>query len=393
MSPARPLLLSRRAALMLAGAVPLGGLLPAGALADPAITLKATTARYQGTKGSDLTRFFFNETQPGPPVRLVRGQPATLRFANALDQPMEMVFPGIRGPLAAAPLKLAPGEERSVTFTPPDAGTFLYRSVAPGQSALGGPLIVAEPGKAAYDSDLILFIQVFAWQGRPPVFTVNDSVAPTLDGARTGRTRLRIINGTPVFLPLKLDLPDPYVIAVDGQPAEPFALMDGQLQLAPGGRADIAAPARGSIVIDGPAGPIPLATLKGAGEEAVPPPAALPSNGLPDFSLSGSAALALPLGGTAPAFLGAVKTGRPAILTITNPDDAPVAVEIAGHPVRLLDAIYDGWQPWWHDTVPVPPKATVRVGFKAQAPGRWSVVARRAGDGTVLARTAYEVTK
>jgi len=61
--------------------------------------------------------------------------------------------------------------------------------------------------------------------------------------------------------------------------------------------------------------------------------------------------------------------------------------------VRLLDAIYDGWQPWWHDTVPVPPKATVRVGFKAQAPGRWPVVARRAGDGTVLARTAYEVTK
>lgn len=391
MSPADPLRLSRRAVLVLAGAVPLGGLLPAGAQAEAALRLKAAPLARPDLAGQPLPAF--NGALPGPAVRMRRGQPVRLDIANGLDQPVELVFPGLRGPVAAGPVTLAPGETRSISLTAPDAGTFLYTAIAPDQQTLTGPLIVAEDGKAADDLDHTLFIQAFAKRGAAPVFTVNGIAAPTLDGTRTGRTRLRIVNASPVFLPLTLDLPDPYVIAVDGQPAEPFALMDGRLQLAPGGRADIAAPARGSIAIDGPVGPIPLATLKGASDDAAPPPAPLPSNGLPDFSLSGSAALALPLGGTAPASIGTVKSGRPAIITLTNPTEAPVTVQIAGHPVRLLDAIYDGWQPWWHDTVPVPPKATVRVGFKAQAPGRWPVIARRAGDGAVIARTAYEVTK
>ena len=103
----------------------------------------------------------------------------------------------------------------------------------------------------------------------------------------------------------------------------------------------------------------------------------------------------LPIGdkpGAGASSLGTVKAGKSVVLTLVNSLDAPVSVYIAGHPVRLLDNVYDGWRPWWHDTVPVPSKSTVRVAFRAATPGTWSIVGQRGGDGEVVVSKTYEVT-
>jgi FtsP/CotA-like multicopper oxidase with cupredoxin domain len=80
------------------------------------------------------------------------------------------------------------------------------------------------------------------------------------------------------------------------------------------------------------------------------------------------------------------------VLTLANTMEAPVSVHIQGTAVRLLDGMDDGWKPWWHDTVPVGPKSTVRVAFVAEAPGRWPIIAQRVGDGAVVTSRAFEVT-
>lgn len=404
MHPPSPLRLTRRSLLAAAGALAIPAALslspPAAAQGTVAeATLKAAPGRRPELAGQRSVPLF-NDVLPGPAIRLRQGQPATLRLQNTLSETVELVFPGLRLPLGAAPLALAPGESRTVSLTPPDAGTFLYQALSPGQRSLSGALVVEEAKGAAYDTDNLLVIQAFPQAGGMPVFTVNGAVGSTFPAPAQTRSRLRLANASPAFLPLRLHLADPYVIAVDGQPVEPFAVVDNRFQLPPGGRVDIAAApgTDGRITLDAPGGEIPLATLAatGAGPAPTGAPPPLPSNGLPpDFPLTGAARFDLPLGDAkrVPALLGSLKAGRAVVLTFTNGTDSPVAVNIQGNPARPLDAIYDGWQPWWHDTVPVAPGATVRVAFLAQTPGRWPVVARRGGDGTVVLQTAYEVTR
>ncbi len=405
MSRPSALRLTRRTLLAAAGGLAIPMALPSALprasaqAATSGTTLKAAPGRRPELAGQRPLPLF-NDALPGPAVRLKQGQPATLRLQNGLGEAVELAFPGLRLPLGATPLALAPGESREVTFTPPDAGTFLYQAQSPAQHTLAGALVIEEAKGTAYDTDHLLVIQAFPQPGGMPVFTVNGAVSPTFSAPAQARARLRLVNASPAFLPLKLHLASPYVLAIDGQPVEPFAAMGDRLQLPPGGRADIAAApgADGRITLDSPGGEIPLATIAATGSGPAPSgaPIPLPSNGLPpDFPLTGAARFDLPLGEAArvPAVLGSLKAGRAVVLTLTNPTDAPVAVNIQGHPARPLDHNYDGWQPWWHDTVPVAPGATVRVAFLAQTPGRWPVVARRGGDGAVVVRTAYEVTR
>ena len=67
----------------------------------------------------------------------------------------------------------------------------------------------------------------------------------------------------------------------------------------------------------------------------------------------------------------AVTRGRTVMLALTNRTDIPRVVHIHGHHVRLLDALDDGWKPFWLDTIPCMPQRTTRVAFVADNPGKW----------------------
>ncbi|MFG1359284.1 multicopper oxidase family protein, partial [Xanthobacter pseudotagetidis] len=349
----------------------------------------------------------FNQGLPGPVLRVKKGGTLNVALANGLKEDVALTWHGLRGPSASAAVASAPvagGKSGTVSITAPDAGTFWYHAANPAlaRRALAGALVVEEPGPALYGADHVLFIQSFPPETGMPIFPVNGAISPTFQGPADGRARLRFINATTLFLKLRVRGPAAYVIAVDGQPAEPFELKEGRLQLPPGGRADVAATlddADVSIVeLETTQDPIRLAVIAPVGPAGTAPdgpPPALPPNALPkEIPLQNAARFDVPIGETAagPPVVGSVKAGRVVVLTLSNTMEAPVSVHIQGTPVRLLDGMDDGWKPWWHDTVPVAPKSTVRVAFLADSPGRWPIIAQRVGDGAVVASRAYEVT-
>ncbi len=415
--------ISRRAALTGAAALTLSGALPrfASAQTTPVaapISLPAASAdrmALAGAKPVDL----FADSLPGPVLRVKQGGMVSVAAANNLKVPFDITWHGVRVPNALDGVPgltgpaLAPGASRTISFTPPDAGTFWYHAFDPAQAnrALSGALIVEEPGPSPFGADHVMFIQTWAPDPtmKVPLITVNGVVSPTLEAPAAARARLRLINGSLEFLRLHVVDAKSWVMAIDGQPATPFALKDGRLQLVPGGRIDLALDVNLNgggadpivLEIETTSAPVQLALIAPVGPSNLPAPPAtpapLPANTLPDkIPLEGAARFELPLGPNATHLkdfvsLGVLQTGKSAVITLSNKVDSPVAVHFHGVPVRVLDGMDDGWKPWWHDTVPVPARATVRVALKADAPGKWAIIAQRGGSGEVLAAASYEV--
>jgi FtsP/CotA-like multicopper oxidase with cupredoxin domain len=167
--------------------------------------------------------------------------------------------------------------------------------------------------------------------------------------------------------------------------------------LAPGTRIDAIIDASGSpgstaqILLHDGSGTLPIARLVTSGEPVraapLPPPSALPSNGMPDrIDLKNALRVDLPIdrtaeagwttpaqfsAATAPAFR--VKRNRAVVLTLTNRATIPVTFHLHGHHFRLLDRLDDGWKPFWLDTLAIGPSQTHRIAFKAETAGRWLI--------------------
>jgi FtsP/CotA-like multicopper oxidase with cupredoxin domain len=208
------------------------------------------------------------------------------------------------------------------------------------------------------------------------------------------------------------------VMALDGEPSEPFASRDGAVMLGPGNRADVFVDATlrpGSVaavtfMMANAEPPAVRLVYTDAPARAAPPgdPAPLPANPLPErMNLSRALRVTLPIesGETAPG--GAQKQvpapaglfptaasqplftadrGRTVVMAIENRDAGVHVVHVHGHHFRLLDRLDDGWKPYWLDTLPVAPRQTVRIAFVADAPGRWRVETRTLGGATVSER-------
>ncbi|MEW6123467.1 MAG: multicopper oxidase family protein [Pseudomonadota bacterium] len=419
---------SRRSVLTGTAALALGSLLPRLASAQGApqgtpqapasapLTRLKVTAVERIELGGQKPLALFQNSLPGPVLRVKRGDKLAVSVENTIDTPLSLNWQGVRlpNPLDGVPgltgSAIAKGASVDIAFTPPDAGTFLYRAFQPelAHRALAGALIVEEPGAPADGADHVLLIQSFAPDPTMtvPLLTVNGAVSPTLEAPAGGRARLRLVNASPQFLRLQVTA-TAYVIAVDGQPVQPFQLKDGRAQLTPGGRLDLA-------VDVGTADPIPvnvetsqlpiqlaLVTPVGpgtTGAAALPPPTALPSNGLPDkIPLEKAARFEVPISASPVplsgfASVGSVARGTSLVLALDNKSDAPVAVQLHGVPGRLLDGADDGWKPWWHDAVPVAPRSTARIALLPDSPGKWAIIGLRGGDGAVVAARSYDVT-
>ena len=358
---------------------------------------------------------------PETGLRFRRGDTLEIALGNELPVRATLNWHGIDGVPAAEPLAarapVAPGAKETITVQLRHAGTFLcdLRLLGDGQ-ARPSPmqaLLVGESEAVVVDRDEVFLIE--DWRLRPdgsaiapgidpkdtvPVITINGRTALDVPVRLNERLRFRFINGFQRnAIAIKIEDHEVRVMALDGQPAEPFLARNGALVLAPGGRVDAfidatAAPGSTSAILlhDGKEAR-PIARLITSSEKpirAAPLPAAppLPSNGLPaQLDLKNALRVDLTLGGppadwvpptsfaatSAPAFR--TKAGRTVVLALTNRAEIATVFHLHGHHFRLLDRLDDGWKPFWLDTLAIEPKQTHRIAFAAEYAGRWLIEA------------------
>jgi FtsP/CotA-like multicopper oxidase with cupredoxin domain len=340
---------------------------------------------------------------PGPVLRVRRGEELKVRLVNELGESTAVHWHGVRVPnamdgfpdLTQAPV--APGASFDYRFVVPDAGTFWYHApLAQAQQVergLAGALIVDEAQPPEVDHDVVLLLShrpADAERGSGAL-AVNGAAKLDVPARPNARVRLRLINATSArIIPLRLDAPNPNVMAIDGQPAEAFALRDGRLALGPGNRMDIVfdAAATGDKPATLAAQANPEAVLAQFKPErpALPAPrarlTALPDHALPQkIELAGGQPLELTIPGKpsgtdfGPALF-SVKRGRAVVLALANHSASAASVHLHGHSARLLDRLDDGWKPFWLDTVLVAPRETARIAFVADNPGKWLIEGR-----------------
>jgi FtsP/CotA-like multicopper oxidase with cupredoxin domain len=261
-------------------------------------------------------------------------------------------------------------------------------------------------------------------------FTVNGAPHLTIPVKTNERLRLRLVNAANArVMSLRIDRHRATVMAVDGQPAEPFAARDGGVVLAPGTRVDLfvdatlSPGAKAPILIDNLPGEVSVAdivyaaeaTARQAPRESFPP---LPPNPLPArIDVRGAFRLDVPLDGGMMAMMGmrggmggmmgpggrsgpvpghgidptariwtvagiassghdgppmfSVERGRTVILNFINRTVFPHGMHVHGHHFRLLNRFDDGWKPYWRDTVLIEPMQSARIAFIADNPGKW----------------------
>ncbi len=390
----------------------------AAAQGRPSLTLQAKAGVIALRPGGpDTPIWSLQSPTPDPAFRFKRGDALEITLGNELPVPTLLNWHGIDGVPAAEPLvarsPLAPNGTETFMVPLRHAGTFWcdLRLLGDGQArpSRARALVVGESEPVTVDRDEVFLIE--DWRLRSDSTLIAPGIDPkdtvtlyTINGlttldipARTNeRLRFRFINGCQRnVIAIKLEGHDARVMALDGQPAEPFLARAGTLVLAPGTRVDAfidaTAPpgSTASILLHDGKEARPIARLIVSNEPPLrdaplPPAAALPSNGLPaQLDLKNALRIDLTLGGpptdwvtpanfaasAAPAFR--AKAGRTVVLALTNRADIPEIFHLHGHHFRLLDRLDDGWKPYWLDTLAIEPRQTQRVAFAAEYAGRW----------------------
>ncbi len=347
---------------------------------------------------------------PGPVIRLQRGDEAKIRLVNLLDEPTAIHWHGVRvpNPMDGAPpltqAPVGPGESFDYRFRVPDSGTFWYRSAFRHQLGRGlfGALIVDEAAPPAADLDQVLvFAEIASGGADEPRPTLNGATPVEIAVRPNARLRLRFINACDSrVMAAHIDGHRVFVIALDGEPAEPFESRGGRVVLGPGNRADVIVDATFSAGTIAPimfgqaaaassaADELSLARIVYDGPEirAAPlrDPPALAANPLPErMNFSGALRVTLPIQPGNPVASGpmvprqtplfTVERGRTVNLALDNREAAEHVVHVHGHHFRLLDRLDDGWKPYWLDTIVVPGRQIARIAFVADNPGRWLI--------------------
>ncbi len=417
-----PLLFSRRTLTAGLGATLLR---PERGRAQPLITkplpltLRArptTIALQPGLPQIDIWGLMLDPSGSGPAFD--RGDEITVNFHNELPAPALLNWRGLDGNAGAEPLTarrpVAPGGSDSFVVAFRQAGALLCCARLLEQSGArpcaGRALIIRESEPVEADRDEALLIEDWRLSAdrialspgadggsTAAIYTVNGKTAPDITIRPNERARLRFINGCQRnVIAVKNDDHDVRVMAIDGQPAEPFLARNGQIILAPGSRVDVfidaVTPGSVSAIIlyDG-ARPQPIARLLTTANTPLratplPPPAPLPSNGLPaKLDLNSARRIELPLHpspGAEPNWVAAdsftatqpvlrIERGRTVVAALINHAPAPVTFHLHGHHFRLLDRLDDGWRPFWLDTLAVDARQTQRIAFLAEHPGLW----------------------
>ena len=370
---------------------------------------------------------------PGPLLRLKKGEELKLRLVNKLAEPTALNFPGLRTANASAGYggltqpRLQPGGSSDIRFAPPDSGFNLYLPHAglidAGQQGRGlfGPIIVEEVNKVDADQDVAVVLSDWNLGERGQIkddfadpalargsgrkgglVFANGEAAPLKFAARPGaRLRLRLGNAATARLTnVGIDGARTFIVAVDGQPSEPFEPLRNQFPMGPGARFELmvdmprAAGASVRLILKGDAGAAdqPFVTIATQGEPLaerasapgltanplLPAEIALEAARRYDFALSGGGAAPFALNGATfvdwspkPAFV--IPRGAPSVFAIANKTAVVQAIRLGGHVARLLHSMDDGWEPYWRDTVLIQPGRTAHIAFVADNPGKWPI--------------------
>jgi len=411
---------SRRAVLGGLSAASLGIAVPRTATArdvaapGEAIRLRAKVELLALLPGQPLSPVW-ELAAPAPLLCAGRGAALDVVLVNELAIPVVI---SVRGgvpalePLLARPV-LAPGATSSLQLSSRQAGTAFcdIRLLCDGAAAPVRllPLIIDESEAVKVDRDEVFLIE--DWRVKPDgtplppgidpkdatiAFTVNGNYMPDIRVRRHERVRLRFINGCQrTVIAIKIADLNVQVMAIDGQPAEPFLARNGAVILPPGGRTDAfidlpsTAAASSEILLHDGATARPVARLVTSEEPPIrpgllPPAASLPANGLPSqLDLKGAQRVDLALDGTdwapptrfAVAYAAAfqAKPGRTMVLALTNRAPIATVFHLHGHHFRLLDRLDDGWKPYWLDTLALEPGQTQRIAFAAETAGRFLI--------------------
>jgi FtsP/CotA-like multicopper oxidase with cupredoxin domain len=337
---------------------------------------------------------------PGPELRVRRGEEFSVRVVSALAEPTAVHWHGVRLANAmdgAPPLTqkaIAPGASFDCRFVAPDAGTFWYHAPRSNGSVLYGALIVEETEPPDVDQEVTL---IYGGSYEPQLSSsrqlrVNGADNYSVIAAANQRVRLRLVNATAAQI-LRLHMSElrAFVMAIDGQPAQPFAARGGELTLGPGNRIDavvdctLAPGNSAAMTVEDTDGleRRPVVAIQCDPEKPGRPtpredPKPLPPNPLPErMDFRNAYRFEAATGRTDPdtkaALRFAVKRGRTVMLGLSNPTPENRLIHLHGHSFRLLDALDDGWKPFWLDTMPVAPGGKARIAFVADNPGKWLI--------------------
>lgn len=427
---------NRRRVLASLGAVAIGPLIPHASIAAESAPLfvRAESATIDLSPGHPASPVW-QLSAPSEVLRVRRGAPLELTLTNGLPAPIALSW---RGPAAASAIEpllvqpaLAPGASARLALPTSQAGTgfcdirLLADTSSPNRLL---PVIIDETDRVSVDRDEVFLIE--DWRvgadgtALPPARDAKDAaVAFTVNGrnlleirVRSGeRVRLRFINGCQrAVVAVKFTLASLRVMAIDGQPAEPFEARNGALVLAPGARTDAlidiplspGGPPADILLHDGtsarPVARLVIANEPPARSALQPPAPPLPANGLPDkLDLKSALRVDLPLDGpdwalparftAASAAAFRAKAGRIIVLTLTNRSRTATVFHLHGHHVRLLDRLDDGWKPYWLDTLALQPGETQRVAFAAQTAGRFLLESMATDWGAPRLLRWYEI--
>jgi FtsP/CotA-like multicopper oxidase with cupredoxin domain len=347
---------------------------------------------------------------PGPVLRVRRGGELSVRLVNELSEATTIHWHGLRVPNAmdGVPMltqaAVAPATSFEYRFRPPDAGTYWYHAHEAGQLQRGlfGALIVEESQAIDVDGDLTLVLSRPDANGAP---LVNGALRPDIAVTPASRLRLRLVNASSASgLTLWLEAHALWVMAIDGQPAEPFLARDSRVGLGPGNRVDL------FVDMSGQAGSTSTLRASPGGEQGIlrfvygagrhpgdrARPQPLPPSSLPErIDLRSALRAELLLDRDRPGVdsppLFSVRRGRSVTLTLRQSSAVPRVVHVHGHHFRLLDRLDDGWKPYWLDTLVVGER-TERVAFVADNPGRWLIQGRSLEQPASMVAVWFAVT-
>jgi FtsP/CotA-like multicopper oxidase with cupredoxin domain len=266
---------SRRGLLLGAGAVLAGGLLPARrAAADDSgkefrLIAKPSRVNLVGAGYPDTAVWSYNDTVPGPEIRVRQGDRVRVVVENQLPEGTTVHWHGIRVPNAmdgvpglTQPL-IEPGGTFTYEFDLPDAGTYWYhphhRSFEQVGRGLFGAVVIEEPQPPEVDRDLLWVLNDWrldeeaaiagrfgngmeaAMAGRVGnTVTLNGRVVDEAAVRSGERLRLRLVNAAVArIVSLRFEGHRPLVMALDGQPVEPHVPEGERILLGPAMRADL----------------------------------------------------------------------------------------------------------------------------------------------------------
>lgn len=351
----------------------------------------------------------FGGKAPGPAIQLRQGQITKVRFENALPSDAMLQWRGIHAsPAWPTPYWARPGAGYDMIVAPSHAGTYSYRCIlrdpGSGLDRLYGLALVQETKAVQVDRDVSLIIddwrmlppQSDLYRLRKPYLTGNGVSTYDIEVRTNERIRLRLFNAAArhAFVLGFQDHPV-RVMAIDGQPAEPFLARDNRIGLAPGNRVDLFVDMTGApgssapVIVENDRDKRPIARFKYGDEAPIRPSPLtdvvyLPESRMPQqIDLKSALRVEMPLAERAPgasvfadwpalafAPLFKVAVGRPVVLSIPNAMKSIVTIHLHGHSARLLDRLDDGWKPFWLDTWMVEPAEIVRVAFVPQRRGQ-----------------------